>query len=59
MVFQHKALGFPGLIIGVDDRDKVDIKHLCFVYIPISEVSDLIEQWANVIFDSLHAVNIL
>ncbi|KAK4807110.1 hypothetical protein QYF61_018451 [Mycteria americana] len=37
MVFQHRALGVPGPIIGVEDRGKEGIKHLCFVYIPICE----------------------
>ncbi|KAK4825448.1 hypothetical protein QYF61_027603 [Mycteria americana] len=36
-VFQHRALGVPGPITGVKDRQEGSIKLLCFVYVPICE----------------------
>ena len=42
-VFQHRAPGVPGPIIGVKDRGEEGIKRLCFVYIPICEVTNFIK----------------
>jgi len=41
-VFQHRVLGVPGPIIGVEDKGEEGIKRLCFVYTPICEVTNFI-----------------
>ncbi|KAK4810613.1 hypothetical protein QYF61_007350, partial [Mycteria americana] len=42
-VLQHRAPGVPGPIIDVEDRGEESIKRLCFVYVPICEVTELIK----------------
>ncbi|KAM6111514.1 E3 ubiquitin-protein ligase RNF180-like [Phoenicopterus ruber ruber] len=39
-VFQHRALGVPGPIIGVEDSGEEGIKHLFFIYVPICETAN-------------------
>lgn len=48
-VFQFRDLEVPAPVIGVEDRGEGGIKHLCFLYNPICEVTNLVKQWTNVI----------
>lgn len=44
-------------IISVKDRGKEGIKRLCFAYVPICEVKDLIKKWTDVMSNPCFAVN--
>ncbi|KAK4806181.1 hypothetical protein QYF61_001104 [Mycteria americana] len=56
MVFQHRALGVPGPIINVEDRGKEGIERLCFVCVPICEVTNLVKQRTNKITESQNRI---
>lgn len=58
MLFQSRALGVPGPIMSAKDRGKEGIKCLCFLYASICEVTNLIKQWTNTIFDPPFPVNV-